>query len=487
MPFDRDQLHILAKSINSPSTLMIFGYIIIALLLAACTALAPNRHMARYTSALFYAVQAAFFILTAVYHSGETAAQFFTFDRLGLLFFGLLTAIAPAVFYAGNRYLDRESLRQYKLYNISMMLLCVAITGVYFANNLAVTWIFLEATTLCTAGLVYHRRNAHSLEATWKYIFICSTGIAVAYLGILLLSTVAAGGDLSYNTLRTTVAEGNPLFIKLAFLFILVGYSCKLEIFPLYTIGIDANYAAPAPASALISTALVNAGFVAVFRVYRVIEASPVFEWALHVLIVTGIISLLVGALYLRRTNHYKRFLSYSTVENMGLVVLMLGLGGAAVPAAILHTAAHALLKSGLFLQIAQVGKAFGNYRINRLGDYMQINRTGAVALMVGILGLTAFPPSVLFVSELVMFREMLVLNKWWLVVITLIPVCVVVFSLWGRILGLCFKPTGRAADPARISTGTTWIGLLLILLALVAGAGLASRIFEFIQLIIAG
>ena len=66
------------------------------------------------------------------------------------------------------------------------MLLTTAITGVYFARNIAVTWIFLEATTLCAAGIVYHRRTAQALEATWKYIFVCSVGIATAYLGILL-------------------------------------------------------------------------------------------------------------------------------------------------------------------------------------------------------------------------------------------------------------------------------------------------------------
>ncbi|MBQ4280110.1 MAG: hydrogenase 4 subunit F [Rikenellaceae bacterium] len=463
------------------------GYIITALLLATFTAVAPDRRMARCPAALFYAVQAAFFIGTVTYHAGETVAQFFTFDGLGLLFFGLMTVIAPAAFYAGNRYLDRETLRQYKLYNISMMLLCVSIAGVYFANHLAVTWIFLEATTLCTAGLVYHRRSTRSLEATWKYIFVCSTGIAIAYLGILLLSTVAEGGDLSYATLRETVASGNPLFVKLAFLFIVVGYSCKLEIFPLYTIGIDANYAAPAPASALISTALVNAGFVAVLRVYRVVEASPVFAWACHVLVAAGVLSLLVGALYLRRTNHYKRLLAYSTVENMGLATLMLGLGSGAAWAAVLHAAGHALLKSGLFIQTAQVGKAYGSYRINRLGDYMRVNRAGAVALLLGVLGLTAFPPSVLFISELALFRELFGQHIWWLAIVVVLLVCVVMYSLWGRLARLCYKPGGHPADRAAISPAATWVGFVLILLALAAGVCLPQSVFELLTAITAG
>src|SRR5574344_1251970 len=138
------------------------------------------------------------------------------------------------------------------------MLLVTAIAGVYFAENVAVTWIFLEATTLCSAGIIYHRRTAQTLEATWKYIFVCSTGIAMAYLGILLLGSVTRG-SLAYADMAGVVNDGNQLYLKVAFLLILTGYSCKMEVFPLYTAGVDANFAAPSPASAFISTALVNA------------------------------------------------------------------------------------------------------------------------------------------------------------------------------------------------------------------------------------
>ena len=148
-----------------------------------------------------------------------------------------------------------------------MMLLTTAITGVYFANNIAITWILLEATTLCGAGILYYRRSKPTLEATWKYLFVCSTGIAIAYLGILLLCAAAENSSLNYAELKDLIVHGNPLYLKVAFILILTGYSCKMEIFPLYTIGVDANFAAPAPASAMISTGLVNAGFLAIFRI----------------------------------------------------------------------------------------------------------------------------------------------------------------------------------------------------------------------------
>ena len=387
-----------------------------------------------------------------------------------------------------NFYLDRETLRQFKLYNISLMLLCVSATGVYFANNIAVTWIFLEATTLCTAGLVYHRRNTRSLEATWKYIFICSLGIAVAYLGILLLSTVTAGGELSYANLARTVASGNPLYLKIAFLFILVGYSCKMEVFPLYTIGVDANFAAPAPASAVISTVLVNAGFVSLFRVYRVAAASPVYEWFSHVLILAGLISLLIAGVYLRRTNNYKRFLAYSTVECMGLSVVGLGVGGIGIFAALLQVIAHALIKSGMFVQMAQVGKVYGTYRMNRIGGYIDVNRTGAVALLLGGMSLLAFPPSVLFVSEMMILRQVIESGRWWLLVLLALLLCFVMFSFCSRILKLCYKPVGNPLPmpSLRIHLGLTWCSLLLIAGASVLGIVQPPFLIKFINAVIA-
>ena len=181
-----------------------------------------------------------------------TSAAFFTFDALGTLFYLLLVVVSMYVFGHSEAYLQGEDLRSYRLYFALLMLLTTAIAGAYFANNLAVTWIFLEATTLCSAGIVYHRRTAQALEAAWKYVFVCSTGIAMAYLGILLLAAATDCESLDYATVAAAAPGGSALYLKTAFLLILCGYSCKAELFPLYTVGVDANFAAPAPASALI-------------------------------------------------------------------------------------------------------------------------------------------------------------------------------------------------------------------------------------------
>ena len=448
---------------------MIALYFLLSALIALAAAFARQRRTVKRLGAAFYLVQLSLVAHIVAEGYGEVSSQFFRFDAAGTLFFALLTIVSAFVFVHSCVYLRDNPIKEYRLYFTLLMLLTTAITGVYFARNIAVTWIFLEATTLCAAGIVYHRRTAQALEAAWKYVFVCSTGIAMAYLGILLLSSLG-DGSLRYEELARSVGGGNPLYLKIAFLLILCGYSCKMEIFPLYTIGVDANFAAPAPASALISTGLVNAGFLAVFRVYRIMEQTEAIGWVRNVLLLTGILSLAVGALFLRRTNNYKRFLSYSTVENMGIAAIGLGIGGIGVWAALFHVFCHTLIKSSLFLQMAVVRQVYDSYRINRIGDYIRINRVGAVGLLTGMVVLLAFPPSPLFVSELMILKQVITDRNWWLVAGLLLLMCIVIYSFGSRLIRLCYQPNQDRLHPSKAHKALSWSALSLLAAAVVLG-----------------
>ena len=453
-------------------------YYLIASILIAVTALfARTKRAVLAAGILFYAVQiaaAGLLLWGGLYDT--TSAAFFTFDALGTLFYLLLVVVSMYVFGHSEAYLQGEDLRSYRLYFALLMLLTTAIAGAYFANNLAVTWIFLEATTLCSAGIIYHRRTAQALEAAWKYVFVCSTGIAMAYLGILLLAAATDCESLDYATVAAAAPGGSALYLKTAFLLILCGYSCKAELFPLYTVGVDANFAAPAPASALISTGLVNAGFLALLRVYKLLAATEVFPWVKSVLLLVGVLSLVVGALFLRRTNNYKRFLSYSTVENMGIAAIGLGIGGIGVWAAVFHVVCHTLIKSSLFLQIAVVRQVYGNYRINRIGDYIHINRVGAVGLLTGMVVLVAFPPSPLFLSELMILKQTIADGRWWLVTGIMLLLCLVIYFFCSRLLRLCYQPRQDELHPSATDRALSWSALSLLAAAI--GLGLWQPAF---------
>ena len=450
---------------------MIYIFFVIWILLAVATFFARSRkivHSLYLVYLLSHAIFGANLLFGGAYLS--TSGEFFTFDQVGSLFYVLLFVVSCYVFVHSEEYLKDDTIVNYRNYFALLMLLTAAITGVYFANNIAVTWILLETTTLCAAGIIYHRHSKATLEATWKYLFVCSTGIAIAYLGILLLCATASNNSLSYADLQHLIINGNPLYLKAAFLLILTGYSCKMEIFPLYTIGVDANFAAPAPASAMISTGLVNAGFLAIFRIYKLFSTTEVFPWVKNVMLIIGLLSLVVGALFLRRTNNYKRFLSYSTVENMGIVARGLGIGGLGVWAALFHVVCHTFIKSSLFLQIAIVRQIYNGYRINRIGDYININKVGAIGLLLGMIAVLAFPPSPLFISELMIMMEALTLKGWWVVAIMVLLICIVIFTICYRMIKLCYQSNQDELHLSNINRRLSYSALSLLILALIIG-----------------
>lgn len=464
-------------------------YIILSVLLAIAPLAVRSERATHLIAGAFFLVQVAAIALVIAFDRIDyVMLSIFRADTLAVLFHILMTLVLGFTLIHSSSYLKAEdiSTRSYKAYYTLLMLLAVAISCVYYSDNVAMTWVFLEATTICSAGIIYHREFSQSLEATWKYIFVCSTGIAMAYLGILLLSTVAHHGALDYTALKEVIAEGNPLYLKVAFLLIVVGYSCKMEIFPLYTVGVDANYAAIAPASAFISTALVNAGFLSIYRIYDLYAASgEVFEWARHLLILIGILSLAVGAMFLRRTNNYKRFLSYSTVENMGIVAIGLGIGGIALWAAVFHVVCHTLVKSSMFYQVGIVRHIYDSYSINRIGNYMNINKVGAIGIIVGTIVLLAFPPSPLFVSEVMIFSEIVTVGSWWLLALMLVLMCVVIYSIWSRTLRLGYHSNQDELHLSAVNRRLSYSAAILLIVAIVLGIWQPQVLKEAIDIIV--
>ena len=463
-------------------------YIIVSLLIAIAPLASRSERVTNLIASLFALVQVASVALLFVFDRFDTALlTIFRADTLAVVFHVLMIAVLIFSLIHSSSYLRAEKVttRSYNAYYTLLMLLALSITCVYYSYNLAMTWVFLELTTICSAGIIYHREFEQSLEATWKYIFVCSTGIAMAYLGILLLSTVAVEGTLDYAALKSVIAEGNPLYLKLAFLLIVVGYSCKMEIFPLYTVGVDANYAAPAPASAFISTALVNAGFVSIMRIYTLYASSEVFAWARNVLILIGILSLAVGAMFLRRTNNYKRFLSYSTVENMGIVAIGMGIGGVALWAAVFHVMCHTFIKSSMFYHVGVMRHIYDSYSINRIGNYMNINRIGAIGLIVGTLLLLAFPPSPLFVTEVMLFSEIATQGRWWLLILMVVLMCVVLYAIWSRSLRLNYHSNQDELHLSEVNRRLSYSASVLLIVAIVVGIWQPAELMDIIDSIV--
>ena len=380
----------------------------------------------------------------------KTELGYFTFNSLGVLLLSVLSFLTIPTVYHGFIYALKDDTKKYDIYHSALIALMTFMTGAYLANGMTVLWIFVEATTLAVAALIYHDRTEMALEATWKYVFICSTGIALAYLGILFLGFIYGRDDaanLSFASLINIINLANPLYLKIAFVFVLIGFSTKMGLFPMHTVTIDAHSVAPPPISALISTTLMNVGFLAIFRVYTLFASSSILPFMNNVLILSGLLSLLVAAGYMLKANHLKRMLAYSSLENMGLVAIAVGVGGYGYYAALLLLVLHSLTKSGLFYQMGQLSRVLHTFKLDECGKYMQIYPAGALVLLLGMVCILAIPPSGLFVSEFMIFKGLVLKDKWFVLIAVIILLCFVIYAMSTRIMHILFSNSRIEGD----------------------------------------
>jgi len=426
---------------------ILIGFFILSSFAGLSVVIFRNKIFTRIMTIIFVIVHIGFTIF-CWYNIDATIIDYFTLDRIGVLLLTILSVLTVTTVYHGFIYLEKDPPRTFAIYHTALIALVTAMSGAYLANGMTIVWIFVEATTLAVAALIYHDRTALSLEATWKYVFVCSVGIALAYLGILFLGFTVHDArllHLSFASVTDIARLANPLYLKIAFVFVFVGYSTKMGLFPMHTVTVDAHTVAPPPISAFISTTLMNVGFLAIFRIYALFSATSVLSFMNHVLILSGLLSLLVSAGYMLKAKHNKRMLAYSSMENMGIVAIGLGVGGIGYYAAIFHIVLHSFTKAGLFYQIGQSYKVMGTYELDKSGNYMNLYPAGATTLLLGLLCITAIPPSGMFISELLLLKSMVIQHYYFYLIVVSLILCFVLYALLTRVLHIVYsQPRGN-------------------------------------------
>lgn len=396
-------------------------------------------------------------------HLNITELVFFKPDALGVLLLIALCVVAIPVIIHGYRYIEKHNLdetpKSRAVFFGAMVALISACSVVYLSGHIAVTWIFIEITTLSASALIYHHRNLRALEGVWKYVFICAISITFVYIGILFLSLSlkdAGIDDMSFDSLYTNADKLNPFWLKLAFLFIFTGFTAKLGLVPMYTAGIDAKDKAPAPAGALLASVLMNAGFVSIYRIYAVMSHTSLQHWANTVMIIAALLSIFVATVYMTRIKNIKRMFAYSGIEHMGLVILGLAAGGIGIYAAILHIILHTLIKPTLFLQYNQVYWVYQSKSIYDIGNYFKYNKVGAIVLFLGFISATAMPPSGLFISEFLIFQSLFEAHYIIILLVVLILLTMIIWGFGTNIFKLLFTPP-LTIDETKIPHISPW------------------------------
>lgn len=424
---------------------MIGIYLIGSLIIAIALFLIRNTKITFSLLGLFLILQG---VLTfhAYNHLHSTEWNYFTYDSLAVLLLITLTIIAiPAIIHS-HIYLENHKTHpeHRSIYYAAIVLILTAISAAYMANHIAVTWIFTEITTLSASALIYHHRNKLALEGTWKYVFICAISVTFIFIGILFLSLAlqnAGSDELTFKNLLATSSQLNPFWMRLAFLFIFTGYTAKLGLVPMFTAGVDAKDKAPAPASALLSSVLMNMGFVGIFRFYIIMANTPLHHWTNLVIGISAFLSVFVATVYMVKVKNIKRMMAYSSIEHMGLVMLGIAAGGIGYYAAILHLILHSFVKSALFLQFTQLYRVFQSKSIYSVGNYFKYNTSGALVLLLSFISVTAMPPSGMFVSEFLIFRSLFDAHQIILLVVVLILLTMIIWAFGKNMLKILFIP----------------------------------------------
>ncbi|MBI4351308.1 MAG: NADH dehydrogenase FAD-containing subunit, partial [Elusimicrobia bacterium] len=274
-----------------------------------------------------------------------------------------------------------------------------------------------EATTLLSAPLIYFHRSRRSLEATWKYLLICSVGIALALMGSLFLGAAGlrsgAGLDLDALLLKGALLD-KPL-LKAAFLFLFVGYGTKMGLAPFHTWLPDAHSEAPSVVSALLSGALLNCAFLGILRAGAVCAAAGLGEFTGGILVLFGLLSIVTAALLMLGQRDYKRMLAYSSIEHMGILALGAGLGGGAVFGALLGALSHSLVKAGLFFTSGVVVACEKTKSISEVRGLRRRAPLTAALWLAGFFLITGTPPSGVFLAKFIIVKEAFALGRYWL------------------------------------------------------------------------
>ncbi len=357
-----------------------------------------------------------------------------------------------------------------------LLLFLAAMTLVAVSQQLALLWVAVEATTLASAPLIYFHRHHRSLEATWKYLLICSVGIALALLGIFFLAVAATNPDgsttsLMVQDLRANARHLNVPWFKAAFVLLLVGYGTKMGLAPFHTWLPDAHSEAPSVASALLSGALLNCAFLGILRAQEICVAGGLADFSGRLLLIFGLLSMAVGAVFISGQTDYKRMLAYSSVEHMGILAVGVGLGGAAVFGAMLHVINHSLTKAMLFMVAGNLLAVYRTKNTEGVAGALSVLPVSGVLWLLGLFAITGSPPFGPFLSEFTILKAALDQGQTLVAVVYLAILAVILAAMAGPALAMAQGTPGEhvAAAPGR-SIALSAVPALLGIAVLVMG-----------------
>jgi hydrogenase-4 component F len=482
----------------------LFPYLVGIPLVAAAVALACAclRETLRRLSTVVHAISVVatwgmtWWLALSVFEHGTllSSGQWLILDSLSALFLGVLGLVAlctgiHAIGYIGHEYEQGElSGRQvslfYGLFNLFLATMLIALT----ANNIIMMWVAIEATTVSSVFLagIYYQRS--SLEAAWKYIMLCSVGVAFGLFGTVLTyaNGVAVfdnpGQALLWTSIREQAHLLDPRLMQIAFIFIVIGFGTKTGLFPMHTWLPDAHSEAPSPVSGLLSAGLLNCALLVVIRHFIIDSIVLGSEFTRMLMLTFGLLSVAVAALFILVQKDIKRLLAYSSVENMGLITFAIGLGPLGVFAAMLHMLNHSLGKTLMFCGAGNVMLKYGTRDMNIIKGLIRVAPWTGVLFGAGALALAGVPPFNLFVSEFMVVCSGIDVHHPVLILVLLLLLTIVLAGLARLVAGCVLGQAPDGVEKGEVGHLTVLPLIVLIVLMLMMGTHIPGIVIHGIE-----
>jgi len=416
-------------------------------------------------------------------------------DPLAGFFLMLLGSVSAGISVYAAGYFREEASGRLALISLQYHVFLASMAFVLLADDAYLFMVAWETMALSSYFLVITDHQQPAIrKAGFLYLLIAHLGA----IAILLCFGVLHGGrgDYTFNALRA--AELTPLWATVAFALAFFGFGAKAGMIPLHAWLPEAHPAAPSPVSALMSGVMIKTAIYGMVRVIYDLIGSVRWEWGMVVLVV-GAGTMLFGVLYALMQHDLKRLLAYHSVENIGIILLGLGMsmvfigfghpaaGALGLIAGLYHTLNHAVFKGLLFLGAGSILHSTGLRNLNDMGGLIRVMPRTAFYFLIGALAISALPPLNGFVSEWLTFQTALqtpLLQNG--VVRSLLPLFAATLALAGALTAMCFvkvygiaflgrprepahgTPTPRSGDAGRMERyGMAWLAAGCFLLGL--------------------
>jgi len=393
-------------------TLLSLLLIVVPLVAASLALLWPEDH-SRPLILLGAAVVHTAMIAWLMFHPPAVAADaWMGFDPTAAAILPSVSLLFLICAWYAVAYLRLRSERPNRIFVTALLAVLGLLSAGHQARHVGLLWICTEGVTLAAVPLLHFNGTSHAFEATWKYLLVGGTGIALSLLGSFCLGYASLyGGGEGDLTFVALMAEGHQLsstWVIIAWVLTLVGYGTKMGLAPMHTWKPEAYGEAPAIVGAILAGAVTSVAFNAILRIHAVVIVSGQGALADRMLLTLGLFSMVVAAVFLLRVTNYKRMLAYSSVENMGILAVGASLGSAGVGAALFHLWSNSLTKSAVFLSAGNIRRASGSAWLQDVRGMAFVTPRSSALFVAGVFAVTALPPFGPFFSELLVLRAAL-------------------------------------------------------------------------------